>query len=397
MLMRTSSLLSIPTSDLQHTLGHVDCPACEATRLALIRTTDLRTLKFKDAAARCLDDEIRYTSIKPRTHKDHRDFVRRLNVFFGELVLEKIHEGNVLIYQQERARTAGPELINHEISYFGHVMEKAGLWKALKPNVNRLAVPKKESGQALTAEQRQCLIMCASSNPRWEVAYLGTLLSLNIGVGPGEVCHLRVKDVDVRNRILEICVDEETGKNDFRADCYPMNDTMLWVSNRLLKRYYKICEREGIEPSPEHFILPYNAGRNQKADCKMTGHDPTRPQSGWRSAWRALLKKAGIEIRNYDLRHTFSTELQEDKELAPEVIQKLMRHGTKQMKKRYLHLRDKTVANVLERHEVKPAPRMVETPEGFIEVSVLPAKRPPASDPAGKGKRGKVTSGSPRE
>jgi integrase len=352
--------------------------------LALVRKTDLKNLTFKDAAAVCLDDEVKYTAIKPRTHKDHRDFVRRLNTFFGELVLEKIHEGHVLSYQQMRAKTAGPELINHEISYLAHVLDKGGLWKTLKPNVNRLAVPKKESGQALTPEQREVLVMCASSNPRWSVAYWGTLLSLNVGVGPGEICHLRVKDVDVRNRMLEIRVDEETGKNDYRADSYPMNDTMLWVCNRLLKRYYKICVAQGIEPSAEHFVLPYLAGRNQKTPERMKGYDPARPQSGWRSAWRALLKKAGLDIRSYDLRHTFSTELQEDKEIASEVVQKLMRHGTKNMKKRYLHLRDKTVANVLERHEVKPAPRLVATEDGFVHVPVLPRRKPASEPPEAK-------------
>lgn len=377
MLMRTSALLSIPVSDLQHTIGHVDCHACEADRLALSRTSDLKTLTFKQAAAVCLDDEVRYTGIKPRTHKDHRDFVRRLNTFFAELVVEKIHEGHILNYQRLRAQTAGPELINHEVSYLAHVLDKAGLWKAIKPRVNRLAVPKKESGKALTPEQCECLVMCASSNPRWSVAYWGTLLSLNIGVGPGEVCHLRVKDVDVRNRMLDIRVDEQSGKNDYRADSYPMNDTMLWVCNRLLKRYYKICAEQGIEPSPEHFVLPYLTSCNKFA-VEKTGYDPTRPMASWRTAWRSLLKKAGLELRSYDLRHTVSTQWQEDAELAPEVVQKLMRHGTKAMKKRYLHLRDKTVANVLERHEVKPAPKMIATEEGFISVPALPAKRKPA-------------------
>jgi integrase len=393
MLMRTSSLLSLSVSDLQHTIGHIDCPACEAARLALHRTTDLKALKFSAAAAVCLDDELRYVNIKPRTHKDHRDFVRRLTPFFGELVLEKIHEGHILSYQQQRAQTAGPELINHEISYLGHVMDKAGLWKALKPRVTRLHVPKKETGKALTADQQDLLKTCASSNPRWSVAYWGTLLSLNIAVGPGEICHLRVRDLDVRNRLLEISVDEEHGKNEYRADVYPMNDTMLWVCNRLLKRYYKICEKQGIEPLPDHFVLPYNAGRNQKAERKMVGFDPTRPQSGWRSAWRALLKKAGLEIRNYDLRHTSGTAVMEDAALAPEVVQKFMRHGTDKMKKRYFHANLKTMGDLLERHEVKPAPKLVETDQGIVQVPVIPEKRKPVSADSASPKKDTLASG----
>lgn len=394
MLMRTSALKSFPASNLQHILGHgPKCPACNAAKLALARTTDLKLLRFSEAAQVCLDDELRFTAIKPRTHKDHCDFVRRLNNFFGETILADIHEGTILSYQQERSKTAGAELINHEVSYLSHVLDKAGLWKELKHKVNRLAVPKSEKGKALSEEEESLLKMCAASNPRWQVAYWGTLLGLNIGLGPGEICNIHVGDIDLKEGFLEIRVDERIGKNEYRAESYPMNPTMRWVCHGLLQRYLKICERQGVEPDCEHYVLPYNAGRNQKSDHKMKGFDLARPQSGWRSAWRALCAKAGLDIRSYDLRHTFLTGLGEDSELAPEVISKLARHGSQRMKKRYMHLRDKTFINVLEKHESTPAPKLIDTPDGIVEVSVLPRRRS-AADPKPPAKAGEVLAAS---
>lgn len=375
MLMRTSALLDLSTSALQHTLDHVDCPACEADRLALARSSQLRVLKFRDAALVCLDNELRLKSIKPRTHKDHCDFVRRLNGFFAEIPLEKVHEGHVLNYQKLRARTAGAELINHEVAYLAHVLTEAGLWAELKPKVTRLMVPKSDAGRALEPEEQERLKLCAASNPRWQVAYWATLLTLNLGVGPGEISRLRVQDLDVREGFIDIRVDEETGKNPYREESYPMNDTVRWVSNKLLKRYFAICERQGIEPSGHHFVLPYLPASNHHSPEQIRqGYDPTRPQASWRSAWRSLTAKAGLPVRIYDLRHTFSTGIQEDTELSADVVQKLMRHGTKTMKRRYLHLRDQVLLKAVTRHESTPAPMMVEGAAGPVAVPVLVKK-----------------------
>src|SRR5258707_3602638 len=97
-------------TQLQHTLNHVNCPACDATRLELSRTTEMKHLKFRDAAELVLDRERFYLlpenaslvldesqktlRVGERTYRDHCDFTRRLNTFFGEIPLANIHEGH---------------------------------------------------------------------------------------------------------------------------------------------------------------------------------------------------------------------------------------------------------------------------------------------------------------
>jgi len=384
--MLTRALLAIPSSSLQHTIGHIDCPACEADRLALIQNTELKLLKFREAAEVCLRDEIG-SSLKPRTHDDHVAFTRRLNHFFADIVLEKIHEGHIFNYQKERAKTAGAELINHEVSWLGHVLESAGLWAALKLRVKRLKVQESEAGHALTPEERERLLVCAGSEPRWRVAFLCSLLTVNTGVGPGEIRHIRVKYVDMRNRTLGIM---EGVKNDYRMRYVPMDDTIAWICNELLRRHYKICERQETQPDEDFYLLPFlqTAARRGQSISAIKGgsYDLTRPMGSWRSAWESLRKKADLpKLRMYDLRHTVATEWMEDPNISQETIEALMGHATKRMKKRYAHIRDKAKLEALQRHEVPP-PRLLEVSEGRVEL--LP--RPPVTvtvPPSGHGDR----------
>jgi integrase len=392
MFMRASALLSIPSSNLQHTIGHIDCQACEADRVAMSRTTDLKLLTFKDAAAVCLDDELKFSSLSPRTHEDHLAFVDMLNHFFGGLVLQNIHAGNILNYQKDRlagrigrAQGAGPDKINHEVSYLSHVLDKAGLWKTLKPHVNRLVVPKSKRGRALEPEEEKRLVICAASDPRWEVAYCGSMATINCGVGPSEIVHIRLQDVDMRGKVVRI---RERVKNQYRERNVPFTATIQWLFSKLLKRYYKICERQGVDPHPDHYILPYLQTANRHNEMRLSAgtpsYDLTKPMSSWRSAWESLREKAGLPwLRRYDLRHHVATKWMEDKEISGDTVESMMGHGTAQMKRDYEHIRNAAKLAALQRHEVKPPRRIIETLEELIELpDVTEAKKPPESAPA---------------
>src|SRR4051812_2035120 len=118
---------------LPHTLGHSNCPACEAIRIEAMRTSDLKDLIFDNAAALWLQD--RQLDVSERTHKDHQDFARRLGRFFGEMKLQEIHIGHIKSYQLARQGKdaaldlgkAGPELVNHEISFLTALLDAAGI------------------------------------------------------------------------------------------------------------------------------------------------------------------------------------------------------------------------------------------------------------------------------
>lgn len=388
------------STPLPHTLGHVHCPACEAELFEALRAANSATLSFSEAARLWLINS--REEVADQTFKDRELFIGRLNRFFGPMILNTIHIGNIRQYQKARqgkadrpednlgARQlhrirstesgrqddaaivpdsyAGAELINHEISALSRILHAAGLWAAIKPHYKCMRVPKYGPGRGLDAAERERLVMCAASNPRWRVAYLCTLLSLNLTRGAGEVRKVKVKDIDLRARNLTI---EEGAKNTYRKVDFPMNDTVHWCCGQLLKRYYRLCEKYSVVPSPEHYVLPARIRRGY-------GYDFTKPQGDWRSAWDSLCEKAGLNgrFRMYDLRHDGATRLGEDPETADQMKRDILGHIDKRMEKRYFHAHREAKLEALKNIEVTPAPKIIETVDGFVQIPVIPTKKP---------------------
>lgn len=105
-----------------------------------------------------------------------------------------------------------------------------------------------------------------------------------------------------------------------------MNETCRSALDALHARALSINAVE-----PDHFVFPWH-GREQKID-------PTKPITSWRTAWRSILKRAGLtNVRFHDGRHTAITTLAE-KGLPDWVIQAQVRHVDPQMMKTYSHIR----------------------------------------------------------
>ena len=96
-------------------------------------------------------------------------------------------------------------------------------------------------------------------------------------------------------------------KTDAGARLVELNDIALWAIRQLLERARLLGAVQ-----PEHYLLPANLSKHTKAADPLHGRrgfDPTRSQSSWTSAWRALRQAAGLaHYRFYDLRHTFITD-----------------------------------------------------------------------------------------
>jgi hypothetical protein len=67
--------------------------------------------------------------------------------------------------------------------------------------------------------------------------------------------------------------------------------------------------------------------------------DPSRPMKGWRTAWRAIRRAAGLPwLRFHDLRHTFLTALAESQ--TPDIVLlEIAGHTTVRMLRHYAHIR----------------------------------------------------------
>ena len=66
--------------------------------------------------------------------------------------------------------------------------------------------------------------------------------------------------------------------------------------------------------------------------------DPSRPIKSWRSAWRAALKRASLQIRFHDLRHTCVTKLAES-QASEHTLMAIAGHVSRRMIEHYSHIR----------------------------------------------------------
>lgn len=348
-----------------HTPDHFNCPACEGSRKRLIAPEEFGLLRFTDAAPLWLREHD--AEIAPRTHKDYIQYFKPLGLFFGGMTLDNIHIGNVEQYQQwrleprkhdnGRMHKAGPSRINQEVVTLEQIMARAGLWQEIAKFYHPLPLLKKSVGKALTDEEEERLMTVAASDPRWEVAYCASLLSVNTSAGPGEIIQTRLRDIDVNKQTMVIW---ERIKNEYRERTVALNNTALWAVQTLLKRAKRRCGSH----RPEHYLLPRQVSKDGSA------YDPTKPMISWKTAWGSLRKKAELpHLRMYDLRHHVVTKLLENPDISDKTAQEIAGHISERMQKRYSHARLKRKREALEAVETKGAPiaRQLTLNFGLIE------------------------------
>lgn len=336
----------------QHSIGHVNCPACEETRLAMVTPKELAAHFFPKAAELWLASHSKH--ISARTIKDYKNWTSILARFFSQLTLQSIHIGHIEEYQTQRlnglvtGKKVGPVAVNHELTVLVQILKRAGLWGNLAPHYQPLTIPRSTRGMALTAEQEARLFREATLNPRWRVAYWCALISANTTAGPGEIRALRIKDVMLNAD--PPCIHIREGiKNKHRDRYIPLNAEAKFAALQLMTRARKM----GAE-LPDHYLLPHRASANGE------NPDPTRPAGNWWYAWDALRQKAGLPtLRMYDLRHHAITKLLENEDVSERTVIELAGHVSKDMLSRYSHIRMKTkydAVSALNRKGAEPEP-----------------------------------------
>ena len=98
------------------------------------------------------------------------------------------------------------------------------------------------------------------------------------------------------------------------------------------------------ETRPGHYLFPFG---------KPTPNDPTKAITDITSAWDALRKRAGVQCRLHDLRHTAATKMAEAG--VPETTMlALMGHMSRSMLERYAHIRMAAKREAVEAMTVRP-------------------------------------------
>lgn len=305
----------VDLGNAQHTLGHINCPACEKMRAAILCGGDINPRQtFSEAAQLWLDsrdlggnlDQARF--VKPRTLQGDREYIRALNKFFASIPLGEIHIGHLRSYQEERSchpgRKAGATIksvkINQELSTLIRIMRRAGSWTAEhEAGYTPAQVKSADPIRALSQDEEDRFLSVATSRKEWEVVYWYSLVSLRTTCNSIEMRQLHVSDVNLYEEIL--VVREESAKNQYRPRTIPLSRDALWAAGRLLDRARSLGAF-----SPEHYIFPFYISRDI--------WDPCRPMtvSGIKKRFDAVRKTAHLpSLRIHDLRHTAITRMAE--------------------------------------------------------------------------------------
>jgi integrase len=152
--------------------------------------------------------------------------------------------------------------------------------------------------------------------------------------------------VDFEHRVMTVGrakTDAGTGRQ------IPMNQELLDV----MKDHAIWFTKRFGQTLPSHYLFP--AG-----ECWP--NDPTKPSKRFKSAWTSLRKKANIQCRIHDLRHTAITKLAESG-ASDSTIMALAGHLSRTMLERYSHIRMNAKRQAVESLTLKP--KVQATPPSF--------------------------------
>lgn len=354
----------------QHTLDHVNCPACQAANDALqVNSADMAGMLFSEASKLWTLLRAQSNSLRPRTHETTDDYLNTLGKFFSKVRLCDITPGHIHNYQISRMnnlvhaggqelhpwkRKAGNSIINHELSVMGQMLTRCCLWHRIKPYYFPLEMPNWSPREILTEKQEEELWKVASKHPEAALAYWVATITNNTTAAGIELRGLRLKNIFLRGdkEISEIYIPEDSVKNNSRPRKIALNLTATWAVGECYKRALKLGSCE-----PDHYLFPF---RNKRRNHDW---DPTRPASRWfiRNSWTKLRAATGfVDLNPHDLRHHCITRLLEN-DVNPETVIAIAGHVGRKMMEYYAHQRTRVKYAAVLAIESKKKPPVSET------------------------------------
>jgi len=244
--------------------------------------------------------------LKPRTIKTYRLEIEALILFFGKMRLCDVTNESIRKYQQKRSdgvapfkHHRSPDHVNDEIGKLQKVLGRANLWHLLADAYEPLDSPFEQPRRVMTKKEEAHLFDVAASRPEFAVIYAYSLLSMNTSASGAELRGLRLIDVDLIGRTLQ--VNAESAKNSARVRTIPLVDDALWAANSLVVRARSLGSVE-----PCHFVFPYRHGNRP--------YDPTRhmADNGMQKRWNDLRRAAGMPwLTGHVLRYQCITRMAE--------------------------------------------------------------------------------------
>ncbi len=280
-----------------------------------------RSVTFREAAQRYMEWYRAKTGARESTVKTHEYRVNILVEYFGKYQLHSITYFTVEHYKKKRLEDGvSKETVNKELTILKSIYNRAkelGLFSGEIPKIEKFKNTYREEVRYLTKEEAQRLI---DACPDWFKPVV--IFALNTGLRAGEIFSLKWENVDFENRQIYI---EPTYTKTKKVYKIPLNDTAY----NLLLELYK-------NRKPHGYVFTNSRGEPYSVDHK-----------GYRKVFKTACKKAGLKnLRFHDLRHTFASWVaMKSKDIY--AVQKLLHHSDLSMTRRYAHLTDDYLREVV--------------------------------------------------
>jgi len=278
----------------------------------------------------------------------------------GEKMAVEVAEKTVKAYQSDRLNEkAAPKTINEEVGFLLRLLGDQG--DGIRARLRRQKALKlaagKQVGKAYTPEEKERLLAEAKA-ARSPVIYPALMLALNAGMRDAEIRNMQWERLDLFNPKPYLIVgDSKTEAGEGRT--IPLNSELLEAMMEYSKWYTK---RFGII-QPCWYVFAFG---------KPWPKDPTRPVVSLKTAWKNARKRAKVEGRWHDNRHTFITGLAEPGEASDETIRDIAGHVSKQMLKHYSHIGMEAKRRAVESLVLKKAGTVIITSETVAPEADMP-------------------------
>lgn len=323
---------------------------------------------FTARAAQPAEGRVSRRYMKLNTSKSYAQYIRSLNLYFGDIALEKITLGNIIEYQEARLNgdppfirkrrpnsnveaascPASPKKVNQELCIAIKLLKRSGCWpEEMDEDYETLIEDESDIPKALTMDERQHWLDTAMSKPEWELVHWYSILALETSMGTNEMRALRIGDVNLHHRTVR--VPPHGAKHRERIRTIPLiSGDVLWAAQRLLDR-----AKELGADSPLHFLFPFR---------KMPyPFDPSMPMtvSGIYGRWGEVRKASGLKsFTPYHTRHTALTNWAEGG-MRIEEMMALAGHLSPKMTRHYARISEGALRKSLENVMRRKAPRSV--------------------------------------
>jgi integrase len=248
-----------------------------------------------------------------------------LKPILGSLLLCDIDASRIASYQARRkTEKASARTLNKELQVLRQILKRHKLWANLQGDV-KFEREHSDIGKALSRQEEKNLLAACSSNALLNAV---VTLALNTALRKNEIRTLRWSQIDFEKRTVTVGRAKTAGGS---GRMIPLNrpafDALVKWAGRL------------VESKAEDFAFPAceAAGIERKHPDKER-IDPSQPIKSWRSAWRAALKRAGLQVRFHDLRHTCITKLAES-QASEQTLMAIAGHVSRRMIEHYSHIR----------------------------------------------------------